>query len=61
MRMGVSNTGGSSGDLLKGVRYFSGGAFTQSIAMRCSSGTARWIDARHNFEKLDKLSLFKLE
>ncbi len=54
-------TGVSSGDLLKGVRYFSGGAFTQSIAMRCSSGTARWIDARHNFEKLDKLSLFKLE
>jgi fructose-1,6-bisphosphatase II len=53
-------TGASSGDLLKGVRYFSGGAFTQSIAMRCSSGTTRWIDARHNFDKLDKLSHFKL-
>jgi fructose-1,6-bisphosphatase II len=48
-------TGVSNGDLLKGVRYFSGGAQTQSIAMRGRSGTMRWIDARHNFEKLEKL------
>lgn len=48
-------TGVSSGDLLKGVRYFSGGAYTQSIAMRGRSGTLRWIDSRHNFEQLDKL------
>jgi fructose-1,6-bisphosphatase II len=48
-------TGVSSGNLLKGVRYFSGGATTQSIAMRGRSGTMRWIDARHNFEKLAKL------
>jgi len=53
-------TGVSSGELLKGVRYFSGGVQTQSIAMRCRSGTVRWIDARHNLERLDKLSLFKL-
>ncbi|MFC1935090.1 class II fructose-bisphosphatase, partial [Chloroflexota bacterium] len=38
-------TGVSSGELLKGVRYFGGGAQTQSIAMRCRSGTVRWIDA----------------
>jgi len=53
-------TGVSSGELLKGVRYFSGGAQTQSIAMRCRSGTVRWIDAWHNFDRLDKLSYFKL-
>ena len=53
-------TGVSSGELLKGVRYFSGGAQTQSIAMRCRSGTVRWIDSWHNFERLDKLSFFEL-
>jgi fructose-1,6-bisphosphatase II len=51
-------TGVSSGELLKGVRYFSGGALTQSIAMRCRSGTIRWIDSWHNFERLDKLGFF---
>ncbi len=48
-------TGVSSGNLLKGVRYFSGGATTQSIAMRGRSGTIRWIDARHNSSKLESL------
>jgi len=48
-------TGVSSGELLKGVRYFSGGAQTQSLAMRCRSGTCRWIDTWHNFHRLDKL------
>jgi fructose-1,6-bisphosphatase II len=52
-------TGVSSGALLKGVRYFSGGAFTQSIAMRGRSGTMRWVDARHNFNKLEKLDSMK--
>jgi fructose-1,6-bisphosphatase II len=50
-------TGVSSGNLLKGVRYFSGGATTQSIAMRGRSGTIRWVDARHNFGKLEKLDM----
>ena len=53
-------TGISSGDLLKGVRYFSGGAWTQSIAMRGQSGTVRIINAQHNFERLDKLSFFEV-
>ena len=52
-------TGVSSGNLLKGVRYFSGGAQTQSIAMRGRSGTIRWVDARHNFNKLEKLDSMK--
>ena len=48
-------TGVSSGELLKGVRYFSGGAQTQSLVMRARSGTSRWIDTIHNFRKLDKM------
>lgn len=51
-------TGISSGELLQGVRYSSGGASTQSVAMRCRSGTVRWIDAHHNFARLNKLSPF---
>lgn len=48
-------SGASSGDLLKGVRYFSGGAQTQSLAMRSHSGTVRWIDSIHNFRRMDKM------
>ncbi len=48
-------TGVSTGELLAGVRYFSGGAATQSLAMRSSSGTVRWVESIHNFERLDKL------
>lgn len=51
-------TGVSSGEFLKGVRYFSNGAQTQSIAMRGLSGTIRWVDARHNFDQLDKFGFF---
>lgn len=53
-------TGVSSGELLKGVRYFTGGAETQSLAMRCRSGTIRWLDTIHNFDRLDKLGPFQL-
>jgi len=53
-------TGVSSSELLKGVRYSSGGAQTQSLAMRSRSGTIRWIDSWHNFERLDKMRFFEL-
>jgi fructose-1,6-bisphosphatase II len=53
-------TGVSSGEFLKGVRYFRGGAHTQSLAMRGRSGTVRWVDSQHNFERLDKLSFFEV-
>jgi len=53
-------TGVSTGELLKGVRYFSGGAATQSLVMRSSSGTVRWVDATHNFDRLDKLKSLEL-
>jgi len=48
-------TGVSSGELLKGVRYFGGGAWTQSLVMRSRSGTIRWMDSTHDFKRLDKL------
>lgn len=50
-------TGVSNGELLKGVRHFSGGAQVQSLAMRSRSGTIRRIDAWHNFERFDKRAL----
>jgi fructose-1,6-bisphosphatase II len=45
-------TGVTSGDLVRGVRYRSGGAYTQSIVMRSKSGTIRVIDSYHRLEKL---------
>ena len=48
-------TGASSGELLRGVRFFAGGAQTQSLVMRSRSGTIRWIDSIHNFTQLDKV------
>ncbi|HYN92612.1 MAG TPA: class II fructose-bisphosphatase [Pilimelia sp.] len=45
-------TGITSGDLLRGVRYRSGGAYTQSIVMRSKSGTIRVIDSFHRLAKL---------
>jgi fructose-1,6-bisphosphatase II len=45
-------TGVTGGDLLRGVRYRSGGASTQSIVMRSKSGTIRVIDSFHRLEKL---------
>ncbi|MBA3489752.1 MAG: class II fructose-bisphosphatase [Longispora sp.] len=50
-------TGVTTGDLLKGVRYRSGGAYTQSIVMRSKSGTVRVIDSYHRLEKLRSYSL----
>lgn len=45
-------TGITSGDLVRGVRYRAGGAYTQSIVMRSKSGTIRVIDSYHRLEKL---------
>jgi len=42
-------TGVSDGDLLKGVRYFSGGASTNSIVMRAKSSTVRYIETHHRW------------
>ncbi|QNG18015.1 class II fructose-bisphosphatase [Rhodococcus triatomae] len=49
-------TGVTDGDLLRGVRYYGGGASTQSIVMRSKSGTVRMIDAYHRIDKLREYS-----
>ncbi|MHB1988615.1 MAG: class II fructose-bisphosphatase [Acidimicrobiales bacterium] len=45
-------TGISGGELLRGVRYDSRGATTQSLVMRSKSGTVRLVEARHQLTKL---------
>lgn len=49
-------TGITDGELLDGVRYFSNGAITKSIVVRGETGTVRFIESRHSFEKLDSIS-----
>ena len=44
-------TGVTSGDMLKGVRYFKGGAKTHSLVMRSRSGTIRMIETDHHFDR----------
>lgn len=43
-------TGVTAGDLLKGVRYFSGGAETHSVVMRSKSRTVRFVSSLHYFD-----------
>lgn len=43
-------TGVTNGDLVHGVRFFKGGAQTNSIVMRSRSHTIRFIDALHRFD-----------
>jgi len=42
-------TGVTTGPLLRGVRFFAGGASTHSIVMRSKSGTVRYVEGQHNF------------
>jgi fructose-1,6-bisphosphatase II len=44
-------TGVTSGDFLKGVRFFGGGAETHSVVMRSKSGTVRYVQSVHRFDK----------
>ncbi len=45
-------TGVTDGELVRGVRYRGGGATTQSLVMRSKSGTIRYVDSQHRFNKL---------
>jgi fructose-1,6-bisphosphatase II len=49
-------TGVTDGELLRGVRYDSRGASTDSLVMRSKSGTVRQINARHQLKKLAQYS-----
>jgi len=49
-------TGITDGELLGGVRYTGHGAETESLVIRGKTGTVRWINAKHNLEKLNPMS-----
>ena len=49
-------TGITDGSLLRGVRYWPDGATTYSIVMRSQSGTVRYVEAHHQFEKLGRFT-----
>jgi fructose-1,6-bisphosphatase II len=49
-------TGITDGALLKGVKYWPDGATTFSLVMRSRSGTIRWVEAEHRFEKLERFA-----
>jgi fructose-1,6-bisphosphatase II len=49
-------TGITDGELLRGVRYFPGGASTSSLVMRSRSGTIRRIEATHRATKVSDLT-----
>lgn len=44
-------TGVTSSDFLRGVRFFGGGAETWSVVMRSKTGTVRYVQAQHRFDK----------
>ncbi|HWG80768.1 MAG TPA: class II fructose-bisphosphatase [Stellaceae bacterium] len=46
-----AETGVTSGTMLQGVRRFAAGAVTHSMVMRSKTGTVRFIEAQHNFER----------
>lgn len=50
-------TGVTDGELMRGVRFSSRGAYTQSLVMRSKSGTVRKVDAHHRLEKLQEFSV----
>ncbi len=41
----------TEGSILRGVKYFPGGARTHSLVMRYKTGTVRFVDAIHRFDK----------
>jgi fructose-1,6-bisphosphatase II len=44
-------TGVTNGDILKGVRFFGGGARTHSLVMSTQSEKVRFVDTTHTFSK----------
>ncbi|MEK7691493.1 MAG: fructose-bisphosphatase class II, partial [Bdellovibrionota bacterium] len=44
-------TGVTQGTYLEGVRFVKGGALTHSVVMRSESGTVRYIETEHHFDR----------
>jgi fructose-1,6-bisphosphatase II len=56
-----SATGVTDGELLDGVRYFGGGAKTHTLVMRSKSGTTRYVEATHRWDKLMRFSQIRFD
>jgi len=54
-------TGISGGSFLRGVKFTGKGAVTHSLVMRGKTGTIRYIESHHSFEKLMKISAIKYD
>lgn len=54
-------TGISGGTFLSGVRFSGSGAETHSLVIRGKTGTLRYIQSRHNWEKLMRFSAVKYD
>lgn len=50
-RLLFAATGVTNSDILKGVQYVHGGATTHSVVMRKRSGTIRFIQTNHSFDR----------
>jgi fructose-1,6-bisphosphatase/sedoheptulose 1,7-bisphosphatase-like protein len=44
-------TGVTQGTFLSGIRFFPGGAHSHSVVMRSETGTIRYVQTEHRFEK----------
>jgi fructose-1,6-bisphosphatase II len=49
-------TGITDGELLRGVKYFGGGAETDSLVIRGKTGTVRRVQATHSLTKIREIS-----
>lgn len=49
-------TGISGGSFLNGVEFLGGGAVTHSLVIRAKTGTIRYIESHHNWNRLMKFS-----
>ena len=56
-----SATGISGGTFLRGVQYTGNGAITHSMVIRAKTGSVRYIEALHNWERLMKISAVKYD
>ncbi len=54
-------TGITDGELLDGVRLFGGGARTHTLVMRSKSGTVRFVEASHRWDKLMEFSQIRFD
>jgi len=49
-------TGVTDGELLDGVRYIPDGARTHTVVMRAKTGTVRFMEATHRFDRLSQIT-----